>query len=92
MWLTIILLSALVGAASGWLLAGPRAIVVGAGVPWLALLGWLLYHEYVVPYEGGGASMWPVALLVAGTVAALVGALTAAAVRAIKRKNARPGP
>lgn len=89
MWLTIILLSALIGAASGWLLSGRRAILVGAAVPWLALLGWLLYQEYFVPYEGGGASMWPVALLIAGTVAALIGGFTAAAVRAIKRKTTR---
>jgi hypothetical protein len=47
---------------------------------------WQLYHEYVAPYSGGGASMWPLAQLVAGTPAALLGMLTAAGTGAIRQR------
>ena len=75
-WLTIILLSAVAGAVSAWLLTGRIALMASASAPWLGVLGWLLYLEYFVPYSAGGASMWPVALVFAGTVAALVGIAT----------------
>ncbi len=70
------MLSAIAGGVVG--LASRRlsiAVVVGAAVPWLGLLGYLLYNEYFVPYQGGGASMWPIAQLVAGTAAAVIGAI-----------------
>ncbi len=79
-WLALALLAALTGIIAGYALSGWRAVAVGAAVPWLGLLGWLLYHEYFVPYEGGGASMWPVAQLFAGTFVASIGGLAAAAV------------
>lgn len=92
MWSTLIVLSALAGAACGWMVAGRRAIVLGAAVPWLGMLAWLLYQEYFVPSPGGGASMWPVAQLVGGTAAAAVGMLAAAAARAIRgRLRGAPG-
>jgi len=72
-WLTIIGLSALVGFACGRKLHGVWGSVAAAAIPWFGLLVWLLYNEYFVPYQGGGASMWPVAQLFAGTIAAVVG-------------------
>jgi hypothetical protein len=75
-WMTIIVLSALTGAACARLADGKVALILAASFPWLAMLAWLVYHEYFVPYSGGGASMWPVALLFAGTVAAAVGFIT----------------
>ncbi len=87
MWLTIVVLSAIAGTVCGWLLPGRRAVVWGGAVPWLGLLGWLLYNEYVLPYRGGGASMWPIAQLVAGSVAAAVGAFTAAVARTLRAKR-----
>jgi hypothetical protein len=48
------------------------------------MLAWLLYNEYFVPDPGGGASMWPIAQLVAGSVAAAVGMLAAAVARAAR--------
>jgi hypothetical protein len=86
MWPTLIVLSALAGAACGWLLTGRRAVAWGGAVPWLGMLAWLLYNEYFVPYQGGGASMWPIAQLVAGSVAAVVGALAAAVARSARAK------
>jgi len=72
-WLVIIGLSAATGYLCSRLLTGTIAWIASALLPWLGLLAWLLYHEYFVPYQGGGASMWPIAQLFAGTVAACVG-------------------
>jgi hypothetical protein len=35
----------------------------------------LLYNEYFVPYQGGGASMWPIALIFTATPAAVCAGL-----------------
>lgn len=77
MWTILIALSALVGTVCGLVVHGRRAAQWGAAVPWLAFLLWQLYHEYVAPASGGGASMWPIAQLVAGTVAAVIGWIAA---------------
>jgi hypothetical protein len=77
-WPGILLLSAIVGAVGGLLLHERRAVRVGGAVPWTGVLVWLLYNEVFVPaVPGEGASMWPIALLIAGTIAALVGATVA---------------
>lgn len=44
-------------------------------VPWLVLLVAILITEYVVPYQGGGASMWLVAQFFGGTIAGYLGAV-----------------
>jgi hypothetical protein len=90
MWQTLIVLSALAGVVCGWILSGRRTIALGGAVPWLGVLAWLLYNEYFVPYPGGGASMWPIAQLVAGSVAAGVGMLAAALARAARVKLQPP--
>jgi len=85
-WGVLGLLSALVGCAAGLLVKHPIAIVVGAAAAWLGLLAWLLYNEYFVPYQGGGASMWPIAQLFGGTFAATVAGASAGLVWVIQRK------
>ena len=72
-WLILIGGSALIGFLTAILLKKNWAIYVAAAVPWFTLLGALIYTEYFTPYKGGGASMWPIAQLFGGTVAALVG-------------------
>ncbi len=76
-WIPIIGLSVLAGIGSAFLINGRKAIMVGGALPWFGLLTWLLYNEYSVPYQGGGASMWPIAQLFAGSIAAGVGASVA---------------
>lgn len=88
MWPTLIILSVLAGGICGGLIRGRRAILWGAAVPWLGMLAWLLYNEYLVPSGEGGASMWPVAQLIAGTVMAVAGGVAAAAVRLVTRRRA----
>jgi hypothetical protein len=73
-WLILIVGSAAVGLLCAWRLSGRFGLICAGAVPWLGVLGWLLYLDYFVPYQGGGASMWPIALLFAGTVAVVVGA------------------
>lgn len=82
LWLAIIGASAAVGFGAARLLGGRRAApwIAGAAA-WLLMLAWLLVDEYVLPYRGGGASMWPIAQLFGGTVAAVVAAVTCTAVQ-----------
>ena len=87
-WMTIIVLSALTGAACAWIVNRLVARLLAAAIPWFGMLAWLLYHEYFVPYSGGGASMWPVALLIAGTVAAAIGIFTCILVQRLVRSIA----
>jgi hypothetical protein len=85
-WFALILLSALAGGICGLIFRGRHAIILGGAVPWTGLLAWLLYNEYFVPYQGGGASMWPIAQLVGGSVAAVVGIAAATTARIIKAR------
>ncbi len=63
------------------------AMAVGAGLkvwtkrtwisivtPVILFVGYLLFNEYVMPYRGGGASMWPIAVMF-GAPVALIGAI-----------------
>jgi len=80
----LISLAALTGGICGWIFQGYRSVILGGAIPWFGLLVWLLYNEYFIPYQGGGASMWPIAQLFAGFVVAVVGVLAAVAVREVK--------
>lgn len=86
-WLIIILGSAIVGAVCGYKIFTRWAIFAGGAIPWFVILAVLLYREYFVPSRGGGASMWPVAQLFAGSVAAGIGAAVAALVHSKVRSN-----
>lgn len=39
-----------------------RRLLVSISVPTIALSLWILFTEFLQPYKGGGASMWPIAL------------------------------
>ena len=85
-WIPLVLLSAGAGAFSALAIRGRKAVLIGAVIPWLGLLARLLYNEYFVPYQGGGFSYWPIAQFFGGTVAALTGACSSAAVRFIRSR------
>ena len=89
-WVTLVTYSMTAGVLAGLLLTGWKAVIVGGAIPWLSLLAFLLYNEYFVPYEGGGASMWPVAQIYSGTIGAAIGAVTAGAVRYLRASRSRP--
>jgi hypothetical protein len=70
-WFMLLSGAALIGGLSAWYLRGGTAWLVASLLPPALFLGWLLALEYLVPYHGGGASMWPVAFVIGGTAAAL---------------------
>ena len=35
----------------------------------------VLFAEFLLPYQGGGASMWPIALILGGVVGSICGAI-----------------
>ena len=72
-WLMILMPSAAVGFICGLVSKRRIGVVLAGLVPWLGLMGVILYNEYFVPYQGGGASMWVIAQLFSGTIAAGVG-------------------
>jgi hypothetical protein len=88
LWAGILVPSAIIGVVCGYFIKGRPGIILAGAVPWFGLLFFLLYHEYFVPYQGGGASMWPIAQLFAGTMAAGTGIGACLLCRIIlKRKN-----
>ncbi|MGL4667963.1 MAG: hypothetical protein ACRCWR_08535 [Saezia sp.] len=52
------------------------ALISAAFIPWVLLLAYFLFSEYALSYQGGGASMWPIAQLFGGTAAAFTGFIT----------------
>ena len=69
-WSCILIPSVIIGAILGFFTKSKLGVVLAGGIPWMGLLGTLLYYEYFAPYQGGGASMWPIAQLFAGTIMA----------------------
>jgi len=72
-WLCILLPSAAVGIICSRFSVTWRGSMLAGAIPWTGLLVALLFGEYCLPYRGGGASMWPIAQLFGGTVAAGTG-------------------
>ncbi len=85
-WLGLILYSAAIGFLLAKYTTSKWSLVLAGLIPWLSLLSLLLYYEYFVPYQGGGASMWLVAQIFGGTVAAVVGLIVFIIVRVKERK------
>jgi hypothetical protein len=83
-WIVIAGVSATVGLVSAVLLKGRYATPIAAAVAWFSMLAYWL-NEYVLPYRGGGASMWPIAQLFTGTVTAVIAGGTCLVVRAIRK-------
>ena len=73
-WTILIILSISTGGLFAYYIKGRFGAILSGLIPWLGLLASLLYQEYFVPYQGGGASMWPIAQLFGGTLAAALGA------------------
>jgi len=53
----------------------------------------VLFDEFVLPYRGGGASMWPIAIVLGGFYGVISGGLGVAAASFYlkKRSNTQPG-
>ncbi len=71
-WTALVVPSALWGVLCALRFRSKFTGIAAAAVPWFVLLLFILFSEYYLPYQGGGASMWPIAQLFGGTVAATV--------------------
>ena len=72
-WMSIVVGSALVGAICARIDRRWLSLLAGTAIPWFGFLSVLLVEAYVLPYRGGGATMWPIAQLFGGTAAAVIG-------------------
>lgn len=86
-WIPLVLLPIVVGVVASYVLPRTTAVITGAAIPWLAFLAILLWFEFVQPPATGGASMWPIALLIGGTVVAFVGGFSAWCVSEVRRSR-----
>lgn len=75
-WIILIVGSAFIGFLTATFLKKSWAVYAAGAIPWFVLLFAILFTEYLVPYQGGGASMWPIAQLIGGTVAAVIGVVS----------------
>ena len=72
-WLILIGGSVLIGFLVALIVQTWWAIYLAAALPWFGMLAALLVTVYFLPNEDADASMWLIAQLTGGTVAALVG-------------------
>lgn len=72
-WALIVGYSVVTGILCARIRRRSYSLVAAGFIPWFSLLAALLVSEYLLPYRGGGASMWPIAQLFGGTAALLVG-------------------
>ena len=75
-WLILIGGSALIGFFVALIVKTWWAVYLAAAIPWCGLLGALLFTVYFLAADDPDASMWLIAQLTGGTVAALVGVLS----------------
>lgn len=71
--IAIAVLSALIGFVCAQMLSGWIGALATGAIPWFGMLAALLFLEYGLADQGGGASMWPIAQLFGGTLAAVAG-------------------
>lgn len=73
-WIILLASSAAIGCLCARLIKEENVSFLAAALlPVLAFLFCLLFDTYVLPYRGGGASMWPIALMVGSPPAAISG-------------------
>lgn len=75
-WLILLVPSALVGLLCALYLKSNWAIYIAGSIPPSVFTLILLYSVYFDPYPGSDATMWPIALIFGGGVAATCSILT----------------
>ena len=90
-WPILLLGSLLLGAGSAALSRSNFGLLWGAIVPVTAWFLALMYNEYFVPYTGGGASFWPLALIFGGIPASSAGMVGAWLVLERRSRKSRRG-
>jgi hypothetical protein len=82
-WLVLVLLSAITGVFSGLLIRGSTAVLVGALLPFLGLVAWVVYAEYFVK----SSALWILSIFFGGPLAAFVGFATASIIFVNRRQK-----
>ena len=72
MALTAIFFAALVGFIAR---AGKKRGLAAWAIGCLVVPSFILFTEFVLPYQGGGASMWPIAMVFGGIYGAIASAV-----------------
>lgn len=72
-WIVLITVSSVIGILTQIYIRNRFACFLAAFIPWVLFLAFILYEVYFIPYQGGGASMWPIAIIFGGTAAAIIG-------------------
>jgi hypothetical protein len=54
-----------------------KSVIAAAVLPVLCYAAWSVHHEFFVPYQGGGASFWPLDIVFVGSVAGTGGGIGA---------------
>lgn len=49
--------------------------IISWGISCIIMPAFVLFDEFVLPYKGGGASFWPIALVIGGIMGVVVGGL-----------------
>jgi glucose dehydrogenase len=80
----IFLISALIGLGLMWWRGKPRLSVI---VPATIFSLDILVQEFFMPPKGGGASFWPIALLVVAMAAAFGGFTGSAIITAVRKRK-----
>ncbi|BCL61968.1 hypothetical protein DGMP_26610 [Desulfomarina profundi] len=75
-WAMVVIPSGITGIVLSYFVKGKIGMILAGLLPWSGVLAAILYQEYFLPYQGGGASMWPIAQMVGGTVAAAAGVVS----------------
>ena len=73
-YIYLIIPALMLGAILGWKKPGVLGGALALLFPVLGLFLVLMYYEYLVPYSGGGASLWPIALIYGGALSATASA------------------
>ena len=90
-WAYIVIPSALTGAPSGYFLKGKilyvvASYVVAGAVPWFGVLAVILFDiHWRHSGNAQAASMWPIAQIVGGTLAAITGVVACAFVKLVRK-------
>ena len=79
--------STVIGGLSAWHLKGGSSWLVASLLPPAIFLLWIPASEYFLPYRGGGASMWPIAFALGGSVASVTGCCALVIVRRAKAQR-----
>lgn len=49
--------------------------IISWGISCIIMPAFVLFEEFVLPYRGGGASFWPIALVIGGIMGVVAGGL-----------------